>query len=109
MKSHWLSCKVYKMMEQSGASEGSEWGMQRALDIKWHIDDNTGKKHLCSFTDREHKIISDYEKRKKSGKESYHIYKTADDFFAELDGKPTKKIFKGKDEYGNKEYEVSRK
>ncbi len=96
-------------MEQCGASEGSEWGIQRMLELKWHTDPSTGKRHLCSWTDREHKIVEDYEKKKKSGKETFYQYETAEDMFAEFDGKPTKKRDIGNDEYGNKIVKVTRK
>ena len=55
------------MMEQCGASEGSEWGMQRMLELKWHKDKKTGKKHLCSWTDREHKAVEEFERKRKAG------------------------------------------
>lgn len=96
-------------MEQCGASEGSEWGMQRMLELKWHTDPDTGKKHLCSWNDREHKIVKDYEKRRKSGKEIYYQYEDPKDMFAELDGKKVTHTDAGRDKYGNKIVKVTRK
>ncbi len=96
-------------MEQCGASEGSEWGIQRMLELKWHTDKKTGRKHLCSWTDREHKIVEDYEKKRKSGKETYYLSETPEDFIADLEGKPVTRKDEGRDKYGNKIVKVTRK
>lgn len=96
-------------MEQCGASEGSEWGIQRMLELKWHVNKKTGKKHLCSWNDREHKIVEDYEKKRKSGKETYYQYDNPEDMIADLDRKEVTHTDAGRDKYGNKIVKVTRK
>ena len=82
-KSSWLDCEVWRHIKQSGASLNSEWGLQRALELRW-CTNQEGKNHLCSFSDKEHKIFEDHEKRKLAGKEHGSTYDTTKSFFKHM-------------------------
>ena len=60
-------------MCKSGASMNSKWGIQRALELRW-CKTGSGKNHLCSWSDRDHKIVEEYAKKKKAGKNILFTY-----------------------------------
>ena len=70
----WWHCKIWKMMCTSGASMNSAWGLQRALEIRWCLS-GKGKMHLCSWSDRNHKVVADFEKKKREGKVTFRELK----------------------------------
>ena len=70
----WWHCKIWKMMCTSGASMNSKWGLARALEIRWCLS-GKGKMHLCSWSDRNHKVVADFEKKKREGKVTFRELK----------------------------------
>ena len=105
-KESWLDCKIWKILKRSGASLNSKWGIDRALELRW-CKSPSGKNHLCSWSDRDHAIVEEYDRKKKSGKQIfYHFENTngkSDNFFKHLKGDKSIKPYKEtKDKYGNK-------
>ncbi len=102
---HWYESRVWKQFKTTGASLNNQWGINRMMELRW-CKSGLGKSHLCTFTDREHKVIEDYEKRKKAGKEHGSGYETSDSFMYHIDHDCKKKKCKPykitTDEYGNK-------
>ncbi len=66
-KPKWYHCKVWRHMCSNGASMNSDWGLKRALELRW-CESSNGKMHLCSWSDREHKVVEDFEKKRREGK-----------------------------------------
>jgi len=64
-KTYWYECKVWKILKHSGASLNSEWGLERAMELKWCTTEKG--KHLCSLNDREHAAIEEFKRKKDSG------------------------------------------
>lgn len=102
---HWYECEVWKHFKTTGASMNSKWGLDRIMELRW-CKSGLGKNHLCTWSDRNHKVIADYEKRKLAGKEHGSTYDTTDSFFYHLNHNCKKKKCKPykttTDEYGNK-------
>lgn len=103
-QTHWYECKVWKMMKQSGASLNNQWGLDRALELRW-CTAPSGKSHLCSWNDREHEVVRKYEADRKAGKAHGNAYDTPDSFFKHLkhdcDKEGCKPYKIDTDEYGN--------
>ena len=102
---HWYDCEVWKHFKTTGASLNTKWGLDRIMELRW-CKSGLGKNHLCTWSDRNHKVVEDYEKRRKAGKEHASTYDTTDSFFYHLDHDCKKKKCKPykvtKDEQGNK-------
>jgi len=67
----WYICKVWKAnyaMNQNDAQR------QFALDWGWKTKYVTNP-HWCSWTDRDHKAVQDYDKAKESGEVTYRRVK----------------------------------
>lgn len=104
-QTHWYECEVWRHFKTTGASLNSQWGLDRIMELRW-CKSGLGKNHLCTWSDRSHKVVEEYEKRKKAGKEHGSGYDTSDSFFYHLDHDCKKKKCKPYktdiDEYGNK-------
>jgi len=104
-KPKWYHCKIWKILIRSGASENSKWGMARALELKWCIG-SSGKKHLCSWNDKDHAIAEKYDKLVRAGKMSYTSYKEPASI---LDDELILREYKTTyDEYGNPTHHMER-
>ncbi len=104
-QTHWYDCEVWKHFKTTGASLNTKWGLDRIMELRW-CKSGLGNNHLCTWSDRSHKVVEEYEKRKKAGKEHGSGHETADSFFYHLDHDCKKKKCKPykttTDEYGNK-------
>ena len=104
-QSRWWHCKIWKMMCNSGASMNNQWGIDRALELRW-CKSPSGNNHLCSWSDRDHKIVEDYDKKRKAGKNILYTYDEGTNMidWLKVDDKTDQAYKFTEDKYGNKTY-----
>ena len=92
-------------MCNSGASMNNQWGIDRALELRW-CKSPSGNNHLCSWSDRDHKIVEDYDKKRKAGKNILYTYDEGTNMidWLKVDDKTDQAYKFTEDKYGNKTY-----
>ena len=101
-KYKWYHCKMWKGLLSINDKDYDTY-RKRALELNYSYG------HWCCFSDKDHEVVKEFDRRKKLGKDIIYQYNTTEDMFASLHNKPTTEKHIGEDQYGNKIIEVKKK